>query len=38
MVAGAAPGSKADRARELGVRVLDEDGFVRLVREAGADV
>ncbi|HEX6939229.1 MAG TPA: NAD-dependent DNA ligase LigA [Longimicrobiales bacterium] len=36
VVAGADPGQKLERAREKGVRVLDEDAFLRLVRKAGA--
>ncbi|MDT5188562.1 MAG: ligase, partial [Mycobacterium sp.] len=37
VVAGDAPGSKYDKAIELGVPVLDEDGFRRLL-EDGPDV
>ncbi len=33
VVAGDAPGSKYDKAIELGVPVLDEDGFRQLVGE-----
>ena len=40
VVAGDAPGSKYDKAVELGVPILDEDGFRRLLAdgpESGAD-
>ncbi len=35
LLAGSDPGSKAERARYLGVSVLDEDGADRLIRERG---
>jgi DNA ligase (NAD+) len=38
LVAGVEPGSKHDKAMELGVEVLDEDGFVKLLEERGAEV
>jgi DNA ligase (NAD+) len=38
VVEGADPGSKAERARELGVTILDEDAFVALLAEAGVEV
>jgi DNA ligase (NAD+) len=33
VVAGEAPGSKLDRARELGVEVLDQAGFEALLQD-----
>lgn len=35
VVAGADPGSKLDRARELGIKVLDEDHLKRMLDHAG---
>lgn len=37
VVAGDAPGSKYDKAVELGVPILDEEGFVKLLAEGPAD-
>jgi DNA ligase (NAD+) len=38
LVAGEDPGSKYDRAQELGVEILDEESFVELLEGAGAEV
>jgi DNA ligase (NAD+) len=38
VVVGEDPGSKYDKALELGVTVLDEDGFLALLRDAGVEV
>ncbi|NYG56482.1 NAD-dependent DNA ligase LigA [Nocardioides perillae] len=38
VVVGEAAGSKADKAEQLGVPVLDEEGFVRLLAEGPAGV
>jgi NAD-dependent DNA ligase len=32
---GSDPGSKAERARELGVTIVDEAGFQRLLEKGG---
>lgn len=37
LVAGDSPGSKLDRARELGVTIIDEDGLLALVHAHEAD-
>ena len=37
VVVGTAPGSKLDDAKRLGVAVLDEAGFLELIRDAGGD-
>jgi DNA ligase (NAD+) len=34
VVAGEDPGSKFEKAKSLGVTILDEDGFLKLIREA----
>jgi DNA ligase (NAD+) len=34
VVAGEDPGSKYDKAKSLGVTILDEEGFLKLVRQA----
>jgi len=37
VVVGEDSGSKADDARRLGVETLDEDAFLALLRQAGAE-
>ena len=37
VVVGESPGSKADKAEQLGVPILDEDGFKRLLATGSAD-
>jgi DNA ligase (NAD+) len=37
LVAGADPGSKLQKAQNYGITVLDEDAFLRLLREHGVD-
>jgi DNA ligase (NAD+) len=34
VVAGEDPGSKYEKAKNLGVKILDEEGFLKLIREA----
>ncbi len=38
MVAGEAAGSKLEKAQELGVTILDEAGFIALLKDAGVEV
>jgi DNA ligase (NAD+) len=38
VVVGEDAGSKADDARKLGVAILDEDGYLALLREHGVEV
>ncbi len=38
VVAGESPGSKLSKAEEYGLKVLDEEGFVTMLRERGAGV
>jgi DNA ligase (NAD+) len=38
VVVGENPGSKADKARELGVPTLDEAGLVELLRDRGMEL
>ena len=38
VVVGENPGSKFDRARELGVKTLSEDEFIELLRSKGVNV
>ena len=38
VVAGENPGSKLEKAEALGIEVLDEDGFVKLLGEHGVEV
>jgi DNA ligase (NAD+) len=33
LVAGTEPGSKLDKAASLGIRILDQDGFMKLIKE-----
>ncbi len=36
VVVGADPGSKADKAQDLGIEMLDEEAFLQLLRDKGA--
>jgi DNA ligase (NAD+) len=38
VVAGIDPGSKYDKAAKLGVRILDEDGFIQFLVSRGVEV
>ena len=38
VVVGEEPGSKADKAKELSVTILDENGFIELLKNANRSV
>jgi len=36
VIAGKSPGSKYDKAKQLGIKILNEEEFLKMLKDAGA--